>query len=132
MIDNDVLDYDKFQGTGYADGHRLKYVARATYLLAHGDAMSRAADAAMESRDMEDTHGVEDYVSKKFASALKMEPHQMLGAGSRRGGNALALPASTAGSGTIGSYVFDGSKALVPYSAGGSGRRSRSLSRRKY
>ena len=131
MIDNDVLDFEPFQGTGYADGQRLKYVARATYLLAHHHMMERATDAAAEEAGMEDGHQLEDYVSKKFSKALTMEPHQMMGSGSRRGGNVAPLPAhTTGGSGTIGSYVFDASKAMVPYKGGA--RRSRSTSRNRY
>jgi hypothetical protein len=131
MIDNDVLDFEPFHSVGYVDGLRLKYVGRASYLLAHGQMMQRTADASAEMPGIEDNHELSDYVSKKFDTALKMEPHQMLGSGSRRGGNVAPLPAhTTGGSGTIGSYVFDASKAMVPYSGGS--RRSRSTSRSRY
>jgi len=127
MIENDVLDYDKFQGTGFADGHRIKYVARATYLLSHANAMARQGDSGKETLELEDDHQLEDYVSRKFKKALRAEPHQMLG------GNAMPLPNSVSGGSTIGSYVFDPRSALVPYQGAGSSsrmRRSRSLSRR--
>ena len=130
MIDNDTLDYDIFQGSGYADGNRIKYHAKATYLLSHGEMMNRATESMQDARGLEDNHEMADYVSKKFETALKMEPHQMLGSGSKRGGNAMPLPTSTSGGGTIGSYVFDASKAMVPYKGGA--RRSRSTSRNRF
>jgi len=120
MVDvPEIFDSDIFTGTGFYEGSRGCFTGRVAYLLGHAILMDKEKEAAEKVQGYDD---LDDYVDQKFKAVQLADNHQVIGGRKRRGKGAFPMIA-TAGGGSIGTFMFNPQRAMVPYGSEAAGSR---------
>lgn len=117
----EIFDYDPLSGTGFYEGARGTFSGKVGFLLGHALMHERDKEAIEDMKEIA-ADDLDDYVDKKFKEVkLHDSVQRTLGSGKRAmstsrkcGGNAMPL---TQGAGSIGTFLFDPSRAMVKYSS---------------
>jgi len=126
----EIFDRDDMTGTGFYEGSRGCFSGKVAYLLGHAIMMDKEKAGKEAFSNFED---VDDYVDQKFKQVQLKDKHQVIGGmmtggpGSvyqghraKRGGQFAAIQ----GAGSIGTFMFDPSRAMTPYGNEASGSRN--------